>query len=147
MKARLRNLLRPAGRPTFEGRLITRDSVSYRAKLTVGSTSIALDWPELNPGQEIEILLDGIAIKGQPFKTSPPAEITYAEIEQWGPHSPENILWRSEPEHAPAVPKESVLAVVTHDLDYRFWFEDEAIVQQADRAITAAIAAAGHALR
>ena len=138
--------LRPRRGRQFSVRLIASDPAGRPVVLTVGSRSIGLRWPDVAADEKIEILVDGVYAETHPFLTIPPAEITFAEIQRWGPNSPPNIRWRLRPSDAPDLPPERVLAVVTRDLDYRFVFADEETARAADAALTEAIEAAGYTL-
>lgn len=128
----------------FHARCIVDDDIGHQVVLEIGTADVSLRWPNLEPGQDIELMLDGAMSRSSPFFAVPPAQITFHEIHQWGPDSPPNILWRVLPERAPRVDHKRVVAIVTSDHDYRFLFGDETIAREADAALTKAIRAAGH---
>jgi hypothetical protein len=138
--------LRPRRGLEFAAVLIASKSVGRPVVLAVGSRSIGLLWPDVVPGEEIEILMDGMFVENHPSLMPPPIEIPFAAIDRWGPSSPPNVRWRLRPNDAPDAPPARVLAIVTRDLDYRFLFPDEKTALAADAAVTEAIRAAGYAL-
>lgn len=138
--------LRPRRSPEFAALLIASKSGGRTVVLSVGSRSVGLRWPDVASGEEIEILMDGMFVENHPSLMAPPTEIPFAEIERWGPSSPPNVRWQLRPGDAPDAPPARVLAIVTHDLDYRFLFPDEKTARAADAAVTEAIRAAGYAL-
>lgn len=145
MFERMRSLGHPGGR-TFEARLIVSDEQGTDVQLTVGARSLGLRWPGIRADEQVEILLDGVFVADHPFLTDPPDEITYADIQNWGPSSPPNLRWRHDPAQAPQVAPERMVAVVTKDLDYRFLLPSPDSARELDTALTQAIQKAGYAV-
>lgn len=127
----------------FDARFIVGDDEGRRVVLAIGPESVLLRWPDVQEGEQIEVLLDGL-FTGGPCLVDPPFQITMADIVNWGPNSPPNIRWRFNSGPGPDVDQKRVVAMVTKDFDYRFLFEDEATARRVDETITETMRTAGY---